>query len=324
MTRFARDCMTRMMIQTKKLEVTLGPDTGDLSLRIGLHSGPVTAGVLRGERSRFQLFGDTMNTASRMESTGVRDHIQVSQETADLLIAAGKSDWIVPREEKVTAKGKGEMTTYWVSQGPSMKSGASRTGSSTDHCSLSDLHVAPTGLEDRAATMVNGDKGSRLVEWNVDVMTKLLKQIMAKNEVMENPTEITIDSPGWARDTDNGKTVLDEVKETIALPPFDSKMARLRKVAEDLELDVAVRSQLHQFISNVAGMYHDNPFHNFEHASHVAMSVTVSSPNLMLVFGFRVMKISDPEPLETFGSNSGPDGCLRRRTPQQERVVRRF
>ena len=38
------------------------PDTADLELRLGMHSGQVTAGVLRGERSRFQLFGDTVNT----------------------------------------------------------------------------------------------------------------------------------------------------------------------------------------------------------------------------------------------------------------------
>lgn len=59
--RFARDCNAMMAPLVKRLEVDLGPDTGDLTLRTGLHSGPVTAGVLRGERARFQLFGDTMS-----------------------------------------------------------------------------------------------------------------------------------------------------------------------------------------------------------------------------------------------------------------------
>jgi len=44
-----------MQVATKELEVQLGPDTGNLALRIGVHSGPVTGGILRGERSRFQL-----------------------------------------------------------------------------------------------------------------------------------------------------------------------------------------------------------------------------------------------------------------------------
>ena len=86
----------------------MGPDTSDLGIRIGLHSGPVTAGVLRGERGRFQLFGDTMNTANRIETTGARSKIHASLETADLLIAAGKGDWVTQREDPVYAKGKGE------------------------------------------------------------------------------------------------------------------------------------------------------------------------------------------------------------------------
>jgi len=79
---------------TKQLEVQLGPDTGDLSMRIGLHSGPVTAGVLRGEKSRFQLFGDTVNTAARIEGTGERGRIHLSNETAKLLIKSNKSHWV--------------------------------------------------------------------------------------------------------------------------------------------------------------------------------------------------------------------------------------
>ena len=62
MARFARDCLAKMDDLTRKLESRLGPDTGDLAMRVGLHSGPVTAGVLRGDRARFQLFGDTVNT----------------------------------------------------------------------------------------------------------------------------------------------------------------------------------------------------------------------------------------------------------------------
>jgi class 3 adenylate cyclase len=87
MARFSRDCLYKMNGLTKSLEITLGPDTAELGLRFGLHSGPVTAGVLRGERARFQLFGDTVNTTARIETSGAKNKIHISQETGKCLQA---------------------------------------------------------------------------------------------------------------------------------------------------------------------------------------------------------------------------------------------
>ena len=91
-----------------------GLDTSTLDMRFGIHSGATTAGILRGTKSRFELFGDTINTASRMESTGVGGKIQVSEETAELIRLDGKESWLVKRDSMVTAKGKGLLQTYWV------------------------------------------------------------------------------------------------------------------------------------------------------------------------------------------------------------------
>lgn len=59
---------------------------------------------------RFQLFGDTVNTTARMESNGIGGRIHCSLDTAERLIKAGKSDWVFAREDKIHAKGKGEVS----------------------------------------------------------------------------------------------------------------------------------------------------------------------------------------------------------------------
>jgi len=62
--KYAIKCLLKFNVLAKRLEPHLGPGTASLGMRFGLHSGPVTAGVLRGEKSRFQLFGDTINVVS--------------------------------------------------------------------------------------------------------------------------------------------------------------------------------------------------------------------------------------------------------------------
>jgi class 3 adenylate cyclase len=129
MVTFARDCQQRMKEIVPKLAFRLGPDTNNLSMRFGIHSGPVTAGVLRGDRARFQLFGDTVMAASKMESNGARDCIHVSQSTADLLMAGGKSSWLSLRSDLANSHAE---RTYWVSAKKLPKCGTETTVSETE------------------------------------------------------------------------------------------------------------------------------------------------------------------------------------------------
>ena len=106
MASFARRCLENMLdlLESRELENELGMGTNDLGMRFGIHSGSVIGGVLRGAKSRYQLFGDTINTASRIESSSMKNKIHLSEQTAELLIAGGKMSWVEEREEKIHAK----------------------------------------------------------------------------------------------------------------------------------------------------------------------------------------------------------------------------
>jgi class 3 adenylate cyclase len=83
----------------------------DLHLRTGLHSGPLAAGIIGRNKFSYDLWGDTVNTASRMESSAPLDTIHLSATTAALL--AG--EFALSRRGVVSIKGIGEMET-WIIQ----------------------------------------------------------------------------------------------------------------------------------------------------------------------------------------------------------------
>jgi len=240
-----------------------------LYMRFGLHSGPVTGGVIRGNRPLFQLFGDSMNKTSRIETSCQEGKIHISEEMANILIQNGKEHWVSKREDVVNLKGLGEVATYWLGlqnerHGSATGSAttASWTASSDDLSSDQEFALIKNQIND-------WKNPSEVTWWHVKFLAKYLVRILQARQEKQEIDEESLKSA-----------------ETIAifgdaLPSdcinFDKSMV---PVAVELEsytvLDSDVAEQLKDFVQQIFDAYDPHAlFHNIQHASHVVMSLNL-------------------------------------------------
>jgi len=211
-----------------------------------------------------------------MESTGERGRIQVSEETADLLVASGKKHWLIQRADIVHAKGKGALKTFWLVD--EKNSSDTRSNNDTSVVEYSPgtsqpmAHSAAAHMKDNADTRGLDSKTERLINWNVDVMRRLLKKVVARR-ISRGQAHLRVPRAVESEMENYSGSVLSEVKEIISLPEYDGNEHKNEPDPDTIDLDDVVKKELGDYVASIASMYRFNPFHSFEHASHVTMSV---------------------------------------------------
>jgi len=189
--------------------------------------------VLRGDKQKFQLFGETVDKAAQMEASSMAGRIQVSSRTADLLKTAGKEHWLIERTDKKIQRKGVEVQTYWLDVNI-------HAPGSTAHETDSDSSSAITT--------------NRLVAWSSSLLVKLLKEVVARREATDAQRKKQV-AEHAAVDAFCATIPLAEVKEIIHLPKYDAKVAKHEQNLSQVELDPVVVEEAIDYMSTTALLY---------------------------------------------------------------------
>ena len=170
------------------------------------------------------------------------------------------------------------MQTYWLATGGD-EDGELEQGMGIDVTELhteggsTEEHLEITEAHYNDNPVMLTQKQQRLVEWNAEILCRKLEDIEARREIFKTMPDSSehMDEVEREQRLNCFGMALGEVAEIIELPTYRSPSSEGDTLTKTLRHKVA--KQLLDYVQTIASLYQANPFHNFEHASHVTMSV---------------------------------------------------
>lgn len=288
---FACECRKRISEYFKEIS------SKELSIRFGIHSGNLKSdsACVDEEKNRFLLIGDTVDTAHQMLENGKPNRIQVSVDTAELLNLSGKSHWVSPRSDSVIVKGHGSMSTFWVKPKACLSTGKKNETSIDEgdcrHSNSISLSAGSDWEKSLSSRDISEKDFESLVDKNTAILLRYLRAIYAKRiaskQKQRNNTMFS-----WDGDIDIGGSIIEEARETIQTTIFDLRLSMNPVDPSLIEISSEVQTQLRVYVASIGAAYRrENPFHNFQRATHNVLSIDqmirkITSPSNILHTGF--------------------------------------
>ena len=282
---FACECRKRVSELFKSMAAK------ELSIRFGIHSGNLIPEITTNDNgsSRFQLFGDTVDTAYQMLENGKANRIQVSVDTAELLNLAGKPHWISPRSDLIPVKGIGNMSTFWVKPKACLSTGKAEHKSDDD--SVSTVRQRNTWEGSFSVDDVSEKDFQSLVDQNTAILLRYLRAIYAKRLVSKKKQILDVTS-SWERNDEMGRSIIEEARESIQATSFDFSASMDGVDPSLVQISQEVQSKLRNYVASIGAAHRrENHFHNFQYASHTVLVLdqmikTMTSSSNILQSGF--------------------------------------